>query len=166
MQTAPSNPATNFRDDIVALLPHMRAFARSLAKHRENAEDLVGDTIVRALGAEHLFTPGTNLRAWVFTIMRNIWFNRGREMAKKRAVPLDDIIGVGTAETATDRIRLREMEVALNSLPPIHLEVIMLAADGLTYEQIADEIDMEIGTAKSRVSRARTALRDRMSEFA
>jgi RNA polymerase sigma-70 factor (ECF subfamily) len=156
-----------FREDIVALVPHLRAFARSLTGgNRDLADDLVQDTLVNAMKAQGQFTPGTNLRAWLFTILRN----RFRSLITRRHV---------TAEVAVDDLENRwwtpatqdaglEMDAfrrAFACLSPAHREVLLLAVvQELPYEEVARITSCEVGTVKSRVNRARAQLKRMLLE--
>jgi RNA polymerase sigma-70 factor, ECF subfamily len=151
-----------FRDDIVALVPHLRAFARTLTSGDSTfADDLVQDTIVNALQAQHQFTPGTNLQAWMFTILRN----RFRSLiARKHMVSeiseddLEDLSWVGPAQDVQIEVAL--FKRAFSALVPAQREVLVLAGvHGLSYERIAEICGCEVGTVKSRVSRARKTLK-------
>lgn len=153
---------TLFRDDIVRLLPHLRAFACSLtAGNRHLADDLVQDTMVNALHAQHQFTPGTNLKAWLFAILRN----RFRSVIARKHV---------TAEVQADDLDHRQSTPAMQEvgievaafrrafacLSAAHREVLVLTViQGLPYEQAARICGCEIGTVKSRVNRARGLLK-------
>lgn len=156
-----------FREDVVALLPHLRAFARSLTSgNRDLADDLVQDTIVNALQAQEQFTPGTNLRAWLFTILRN----RFMSVVSRKYV---------TAEVEDDGLESKwwmpayqetSLEIdafrrAFRSLSSAHREVLVLAGvHGLPYEEIATICGCEVGTVKSRVNRARGQLKKMLTE--
>lgn len=156
-----------FREDVAALVPHLRAFARSLTSGDAHlADDVVQDTIVNALQAQHQFTPGTNLKAWLFTILRN----RFRSVIARKHV---------TAEVADDdlerhywvapeqesRIEVAAFRRAFGTLSSAHREVLVLVAvHGLPYDEIAEICGCEVGTVKSRVNRARAILKKMMFE--
>ena len=151
-----------FREEVAGLVPHLRAFARSLTGGDASlADDLVQDTIVNALQAQAQFTPGTNLKAWLFTILRN----RFRSVIGRKHV---------TAEVANDdmserfwippeqdsRLEVVAFRRAFMLLTPSQREVLVLVAvHGLTYERVAEICRCEVGTVKSRVNRTRTLLR-------
>ena len=156
-----------FRDEVAALIPHLRAFARSLTSGDVHfADDIVQDTIVNALQAQHQFTPGTNLKAWLFTILRN----RFRSLIARKHVTaevVDDDLErhywVG-AEQET-RIEVAAFKRAFRTLSPAHREVLVLVAiHGLPYDEIAEICGCEIGTVKSRVNRARAILKRMLLE--
>lgn len=153
---------TVFRDDIVLLLPHLRAYARSLtAGDRSLADDLVQDTLLNALRAQHQFTPGTNLRAWLFTILRN----RLRSVMGRRQIVIelqDDMIDQKRSTPAPQEsgIEFAAFRHAFGRLCLMHREVlVMTVVQGLPYERVAELCGCRVGTVKSRVSRARDQLR-------
>ena len=151
-----------FREDVAALLPHLRAFARSLtAGDRQLADDIVQDTIMNALRAQHQFTPGTNLKAWLFTILRNRFKSvivRKHVTAEVGDDDLDQQHWVAPEQES--RIEILAFKRAFKTLSRVHREVLVLAVvHGLPYERIAEICGCELGTVKSRVNRARTALK-------
>ena len=151
-----------FREDVAALLPHLRAFARSLtAGDRQLADDIVQDAIMNALRAQHQFTPGTNLKAWLFTILRNRFKSvivRKHVTAEVGDDDLDQQHWVAPEQES--RIEILAFKRAFKTLSRVHREVLVLAVvHGLPYERIAEICNCELGTVKSRVNRARTALK-------
>ncbi|MBA4100180.1 MAG: RNA polymerase subunit sigma [Rhodospirillum sp.] len=159
--TTTTHENTNVAEaDLVACIPHLRAFAWFLAKHRERADDLVQDTIVRALTAAHQFRAGTNLKAWMFTILRNLYYNEAR---KNRFVvqSLDDPLAYEPAVLPSQMASLEfgDFRRAFWQLSDERREaLILIGANGLSYEEAAKVCDCPKGTMKSRVSRARTEL--------
>jgi RNA polymerase sigma-70 factor (ECF subfamily) len=156
-----------FHEELTRTIPSLRAFARSLVTGDEAlAEDLVQDTCVNALRAQHQFTPGTNLKAWLFTILRN----RFRSLAKRRKVraedPDDDLDRIPVDATPQDgRLEMIAFRRAFDDLRPEYREALVLAVvHGLNYEDIAEICDCQVGTVKSRVSRARARLRETLYE--
>jgi len=146
--------------DLVACVPHLRIFARSLTGNHERADDLLQDTIVRALTAAHQFRAGTNLRAWMFTILRNLHCD---QMRKKRVQThsLDDTPGHEPAVSPSQEASLEfsDFSRAFWQLDDDRRKALFLVgADGLTYEEAAKLCDCPKGTVKSRVSRARREL--------
>lgn len=146
---------------LLDVLPHLRAFARSLTRNRDQADDLVNDAIVRAISASRQFTPGTNFKAWIFTILRNLFYNEGRKR-HSRFASLDDLTvnepSVGASQEAS--LEFRDFRRAFWRLNPDQREVLILVgASGLSYEEAAAVCDCRIGTIKSRVSRARADLK-------
>ena len=146
---------------VVEHLSSLRAFARSLTSNRQQADDLVHDTVVRALTAAHQFTPGTNFKAWAFTILRNLFYNQGRN-PWSRHLPLDELTVNEPAIRANqeDSLVFCDFRRAFWQLAPEHREVLILVgASGLSYEEASVICDCPIGTVKSRVSRGRRELK-------
>jgi RNA polymerase sigma-70 factor, ECF subfamily len=155
-----------FHAALLDCMPHLRAFARSLTRNRERADDLVHDTAVRALGAAHQFTMGSNFKAWIFTILRNCHYNEIRKR-NWRNVPFDLAPVEGQATPATQEAALEfcDFRRAFSQLGDSHREVLMLVgASGLSYEEVANICDCAVGTVKSRVSRAREELTRQLSD--
>jgi RNA polymerase sigma-70 factor, ECF subfamily len=159
--TSTPYPTWNFGEsDLLTCVPHLRAFARSLTGHRERADDLVQDTIVRALKAAHQFQPGTNLKAWMFTILRNLHYGDLRK-GHWRVESLEDTVMLQPVALPTQdaRLEFRDFCRAFGQLTDEQREVLILVgASGVSYEEAARICDCPTGTVKSRVSRARTAL--------
>jgi RNA polymerase sigma-70 factor (ECF subfamily) len=152
-----------FREQLTETIPSLRAFARSLAMGDEAfAEDLVQDTCVNALRAQDQFTPGTNLKAWLFTILRN----RFRSLAKRRRIraedPDDDLDRMVTGPAPQQgRLEMIAFRRAFAELRTEYREALVLAVlHGMNYEDIAEICGCQVGTVKSRVSRARDRLRE------
>jgi RNA polymerase sigma-70 factor (ECF subfamily) len=152
---------TIFRDDIVLLLPHLRAFACSLTSgDRHLADDLVQDTLVNALHAQHQFTPGTNLKAWLFTILRN----RFRSVIGRKHVTAEVHVEDLDQQRSTPAVQEVGIEVAafrraFGRLSVTHREALVLTVvQGLSYEHASRIFGCEVGTVKSRVNRARELL--------
>jgi RNA polymerase sigma-70 factor (ECF subfamily) len=151
-----------FKEDVAALVPHLRAFARSLTGGDvQLADDIVQDTIVNALQAQHQFTPGTNLKAWLFTILRNRFRSVIARKHVTAEVPDDDLERHSWAPAEQEsRIEIAAFKRAFRVLSPAHREVLVLVAvHGLPYEQVAEICGCEVGTVKSRVNRARAMLK-------
>lgn len=160
--------SSEMKTALLESVPHLRAFARSLTRNRDQADDLVNDTIVRAIAASNQFTPGTNFRAWVFTILRNLFYNQGRR-GKARFSSIDDLNVDEPATIATQEASLEfcDFRRAFWQLPDHHREaLILVGASGMNYEDAAKVCDCQVGTMKSRVSRARTELRRMLDEDA
>lgn len=151
---------------MVTLLPDLGRFARFLTKHRDRSEDLVQDTIVRALTAEHLFTPGTNLRSWLFRIMRNAWLNSKRPSANNE-LPTDphslrfEILAPDARDAIDD---LSAISAFLPSVPDKYTAPLMMhVMDGMEYCDIAAKLDIPPGTVRSRINRARQSIAHHMA---
>ena len=149
-----------WRDDIVELIPSLRAFAWSLSRNPADADDLVQETLAKAWTHRDKFEAGTNLRAWLFTILRNTWYTavskRRREVADEDGHHAASLSSQPVQEWA---VELTALQGALNQLPPEHREaLVMVGAAGLSYEEAAEISGCALGTIKSRVNRARTRL--------
>lgn len=149
------------RRQIAALLPDVRGFARFLVRDRAAADDLVQDGLVRALAALHQFQPGTNLKAWLFTIVRNAFYEsarrRKRESRALQEQPPSQLFAMRPSQEA--RAEVRDLQGLLWSLPPLLREsLILVGAQELTYEEAALVCNVPVGTIKARVSRGRAAL--------
>jgi len=153
-----------FVDGIMTVVPSLRAFAISLTRNIDAAEDLVQETVLRAISKQEQFAAGTNLQAWLFTILRNQFRSDHRKSIRET----ED--GDGSHAAAMihmpdqeDRIMMHDLEAALGKLPRGQREAIMLVgADGLSYEEAAQVLGCAIGTVKSRVNRARSSLAELM----
>lgn len=154
------DPDKVFRDQLVALLPSLRAFSRGLCGHREMADDLAQDTIMRAWAARESYTQGTNFRAWMFMIMRNQFYSTIRK--NSRTTSLDPEVAervLVVAPAQQNGINVDDVAKALQRLPAEQRETLLLiGANGLSYEEAADVMGCAIGTVKSRLARGRTAL--------
>lgn len=156
------------KDDLVAALPVLRAFARSLTGNRDRADDLVQETILRALANQDKFQAGTNLHAWLVTILRNQFYSEGRK--KRREV--EDADGVLAGQLADiprqqSRLEMNDFLRALQLLPDEQREaLILVGASGFSYEETADICGVRVGTVKSRVSRARARLEEALNNGA
>ena len=145
---------------MLPLLPDLRAFARFLVRDRAVADDLVQDTVLRALGALAQFRPGTNLKAWLFTILRNLYFEQARRRKREAAAlnahgPDDETVRAEQDDVA----HLRDLHRLLWSLPPLLREALVLVgAQELSYDEAAAICGVPLGTMKARVSRARAKL--------
>jgi RNA polymerase sigma-70 factor (ECF subfamily) len=156
-----AGPHGEFRGAILAVVPELRAFARFLADDADLADDLVQETIVKALAAQAQFAAGTNMRAWLFTILRNHFFSLHRR--RRPQVPLADAEGTLAGSVAPAQegcVAAAELARALAALPAEQREALTLvAASGLSYAEAAQRCGCAVGTMKSRVSRARVELR-------
>ncbi|MFC5738881.1 RNA polymerase sigma factor [Sinirhodobacter huangdaonensis] len=158
--TAPSTPPGDPRDELPGHLPALRAFAMSLTRNSASADDLVQDTIVKAWSNIDKFQPGSNLRAWLFTILRNTFYSDLR----KRRRELPDPDGLHAArlceKPAHDgRLAMNDFLRAFDQLSPEHREVLVLVgASGFAYEEAAQMMGVAVGTVKSRANRARARL--------
>lgn len=149
-----------FRDNLVTIVPSLRSFARGLCGNRDLADDLAQEAIVRAWAARKSFEPGTNFRAWMFMILRNQFYTTLRK--NSRIVDWDPQVAERTlvAEASQeDRVNVQDVAAALQKLPAEQREVLMLVgANGVSYEEAAVIMGCAVGTIKSRLARGRTAL--------
>ena len=149
-----------FRQDLLAHLPSLRAFACSLVHNRDFADDLVQDTLVRAWAKRDRFEPGTNLGAWLFTILRNTYYGEHRKKMRE----VEDPDGSYATRLTThpgqqSHLDFQDFQAALGRIPVDQREALLLiAAEGLSYEEAAEITGVAVGTVKSRVNRARTRL--------
>ncbi len=157
-QGAPTD--ARFRDGLLAALPSLRAFAMSLTVNEVRADDLVQETLLKAWANQHRFRPDSNLKAWLCTILRNQFYTDCRK--RKREVEDGDGVLAGQLTTPAAQehgIELQKVWAVLEKLPPLQREALLLvAAQGLTYEAAAEVTGSQVGTMKSRVSRARAFL--------
>jgi len=158
-------PPARFKDELVAEMGNLRAFAISLSGSASVADDLVQEALLRAWSNFDKFQPGTSMRAWLFTILRNIYFSNCRKGARE----VQDSDGLYAQRVAVpggqeSHVDLQDFRRALTLLPSEQREaLILVGASGLSYEEAASVCEVEIGTIKSRVSRARSRLADLLS---
>jgi RNA polymerase sigma-70 factor, ECF subfamily len=146
-------------------IPRLRRYARALTRDVSRADDLVQSCLVRAIAKQHLWEPGTDLRAWLFTILHNQHVNDVRRSNREGGnIDVDDMASVLVANTdPTSSRQLHELERALNRLPLEQRESILLVGlEGLRYDEAASILGVPIGTVRSRLSRGREALRKLM----
>ncbi len=156
-------------DRMAQEIPRLRRYARALTRDASAADDLVQDCLARAIAKAHLWQEGTDLRAWLFTILHNQYVNTVR-----RSVREGTTVDVSDAEPTlvsqavqTKRLELRDLERALAKLPNEQREVLLLVGmEGLRYEEVAEILGVPVGTVRSRLSRGRDALRTLMGETA
>ncbi|MGZ9811486.1 RNA polymerase sigma factor [Pseudoroseicyclus sp. H15] len=148
------------RDEILDHLPSLRAFAVSLTRNSSAADDLVQDTIVNAWRAIDSFKPGTNMRAWLFTILRNAFYS-GRRKMKYEVADADGAMAatLSVKPSHDGRLALNDFQKAFTHLPDEQREALVLVgASGMTYEEAATTCGVAVGTIKSRVFRGRARL--------
>lgn len=149
-----------FRQELTDLIPHLRAFARSLCGNPTLADDVAQDAMLKAWKARDKFKPGSNLKAWTFTILRNQFYSIKRR--SWRATSLDQEVAEQTIVANSNQekvVELNELRRGLDSLKDDQREaLILIGASGLSYEEAAEICGCAVGTIKSRVSRARKAL--------
>ena len=158
-------PDAEFKDELAQVIPHLRAFGRSLSGSRDIADDLVQETLLKAWAARKRFQAGTNMRAWTFIILRNLFLSQMRRARFKGE--WDDVTAskILAAPASQDRhVELGDMQRALLHLPqPQREALILVGAGGFAYEEAAEICGCAVGTIKSRVARGRVALEALMS---
>ncbi len=153
------------REELIRQIPNLRAFAVSLSGNAERADDLVQEALMKAWASIDMFEPGTNMRAWLFTILRNVYYSEFRK--KRREV--EDADGKMAANLATHPEQLGHLDMvdfrdALAKLAPDQREALVLVgASGFSYDEAAEICGCAVGTVKSRVNRARTKLAELLS---
>lgn len=151
-----------FRSELLKTLPSLRAFAMSMVHNHHRADDLVQDTVMKAWANQGSFELGTNIKAWLFTILRNEFYSQMRKKGRE----VSDADGLLTERMAVNpaqhgALDMRDFKRALDEIPDDQREAIVLvAASGFSYEEAAEICGCAVGTIKSRVSRARTALKN------
>lgn len=143
-------------------IPNLRRYARVLVRDSVHAEDLVQDCLERAISREHLWRQGTNLRAWLFTILHNLYINQYlRHGSISTVVPLlDEHSSMACPPRQFHSVTLRDLARAFKSLPEQERQVVlMVGLEGMQYEDAAEALGVPMGTVKSRLSRARRRLR-------
>lgn len=156
---------SRMKEDILSTVPALRAFAMSLAGNPDRADDLVQETLLKAWANRDSFTPGTNVSAWLFTILRNVFYSEHR----KRRREVEDADGQMAARLATHpsqdgHMDLVDFRAALQQLLPDQREaLILIGGSGLSYEEAAQICGCAVGTIKSRVNRARNRLAELLS---
>jgi RNA polymerase sigma-70 factor (ECF subfamily) len=165
-----------FAGEVLGFLEPLYATALRLTRNRPDAEDLVQDTVVKALRFADRFTPGTNLKAWLYTILHNTWRNRRRDASRETvevdstrveeaAAQLDGPLAAATPEQILLRSTLdADLQAALDALPEAFREAVWLRdVEEFTYAEIAEMLGIPAGTVMSRISRGRRQLFDRLS---
>jgi RNA polymerase sigma-70 factor (ECF subfamily) len=144
-----------------AEIPRLRRYARALTRDVVRADDLVQSCLTRAVAKQHLWQPGTNLRAWLFTILHNQHVNDVRRgMRESNNVELDQAPELTVQSNAIPALQLRDLETAIGKLPPEQRQVILLVGlEGMAYEEVAKVLKVPVGTVRSRLSRGRDQLR-------
>lgn len=148
-----------FHQQVIAILPKLRVQALALTRNRAGAEDLVQDAVCNALSAQDSFIPGTNFPAWMHRILRNRFISNLRK--RRDTTDIDDVPASALAANASheDRLALKELAKAMDRLPVDQREaLVMVVVHGVSYETLAETTGCAVGTAKSRVFRARRQL--------
>ena len=147
--------------DFIQYIPRLRRYARALTGDRARADDLVQDTLERALIKLHLWQSGSDLRAWLFTIMHNVFVNQLRSQPAAATAELDDeAMQIAVRPTQSDLLEVHDLQTMLLRLPEEQREVLLLVGlEQMTYEEAAGVLGIPMGTVMSRLSRARERLR-------
>lgn len=160
-----SGEAVHFKREMISHLPNLRAFAVSLIGSPDRADDLVQDAIMKAWAKQESYTPGTNMKAWLFTILRNEFYSQMRKKGRE----VQDSDGIFTEKLAVHpaqygALDLLDFRKALDKLPDDQREaLILVGASGFAYEEAAEICGCKTGTIKSRVNRARQRLQEDLS---
>lgn len=155
-----------FRAELVSLLPRLRRFGRAIARHREDADDLVQIAVERALTRREQWEPGTRLVSWMFRIMKNAWIDELRSRVRREHIfaPEEEgeHVGVAAIDGHIEALAVRKAMQALNDEQRIAVSLVLV--EGLPYKEAAEVLDIPIGTLTSRLARARERLQAVLSE--
>jgi RNA polymerase sigma-70 factor (ECF subfamily) len=162
-ERAPESPAAqhdDFRQHLLGAIPKLRAFALSLTSHSDHADDLVQETLMKAWNHQSSFQAGTNIKAWLFTILRNEYFSQLRKRRREvEDADGDYAAGVMTPGGQESQLDMADLRIALQQLPADQREaVVLVGASGFSYQEVAEICRVPVGTVKSRVNRARNKL--------
>ncbi len=162
----------DFNQMLLSNTEFLRPFAITLTRDSETAKDLIQETLYRALANREKYSVGTNIKAWLYTIMRNIFINNYRKKSKQNTVFdntvndfLLDFNQVTTANAAISILNMKEVHEAINNLPEIFKNPFLLYYDGFKYHEIADMLNEPLGTIKSRIHFARKLLKAHIERF-
>jgi RNA polymerase sigma-70 factor (ECF subfamily) len=159
-----ASPPLSFDAQLLALIPQLRHYSRSLTRSDAESEDLLQDCVEKALIRRGQWR-GINIRAWTYRIMTNLHLNARRAVARRPSVGLEEAEAVATGTPTSDPLERNRLVQALETLPREARAVLMLVAvEGHSYQEVADLMDVPIGTVMSRLSRARQLLRQRLQE--
>ena len=162
----------DFDEVLVENADFLKPFAINLTRDTEAANDLFQETLYKALANKEKYYTGTNIKAWLFTIMRNIFINNYRRKAKQKTIfdntPNEYLINmkqVSVSNNAESGLRLKEIQGAIAELPEIFKTPFLLYFDGYKYQEIAEVLAVPLGTVKSRIHFARKLLKERISRY-
>lgn len=159
-----ASPSLSFDAQILALLPQLRRYSRSLTRSDAESEDLLQDCVEKAL-INRAQWRGANIHAWAYRIMTNLHLNARRAIARRPSVGIEEAEGVASSTLASDPLERNRLVGALDVLPKEARAVLMLVAvEGHSYQEVADMLDIPLGTVMSRLSRARQMLRQKLLE--
>tara|TARA_B100001287_G_scaffold270668_1_gene269766 strand:+ start:955 stop:1467 length:513 start_codon:yes stop_codon:yes gene_type:complete len=160
-----------FNEALMDIENNLKSFALSFTRNMEDAKDLTQDTMLKAINYKTYYTPKTNFKAWVFTIMRNIFINQYRRKVKSGTI-FDNSKELylitnsqGHEQTPVSQIATKDIEEKIDSLSPEYKDPFILHFAGFKYKEIADQLDIPIGTVKSRIFIARKKLIDLLPDY-
>lgn len=163
---------TEFNELLLSNAYSLKPFAISLTRDHEVAKDLFQETLYKALSNHDKYNAGTNIKAWLYTIMRNIFINEYRRKTKKKTIfdnTADDFLinsgSVTINNTAETTIQLKEIKEAINALPEIFKTPFLLYFEGYRYHEISEALNEPLGTIKSRIHFARKLLKEQLNRF-
>jgi len=163
--------AINFHQSVLTASQALESFALRFTKDEEGAKDLIQDTILKALSNEDKFKPNTNLRAWMYTIMRNIYINQYRKKHKRKTVieTTDDSYHlesrVTTVNTAGSKLVMDDVFEAIDNLSVKLQRPLLMTYEGFSQQEIAEELGIPVGTVKSRIFLARKKLMTQLQDY-
>ena len=165
-------PAVEFNQMLIQNADFLKPFAVTLTKDQETAKDLLQETMYRALANKEKYSVGTNVKAWLYTIMRNIFINNYRRKAKQNTIfdstPNDFLLNsaqLAVPGTVESNLRVKDIQTAIHKLPEIFRNPFLLYFDGFKYHEIADMLQEPLGTIKSRIHFARKLLKSQIQRF-
>lgn len=165
-------PTTDFNEVLLENADFLKPFAINLTRDSEAANDLYQETLYKALANKEKYNVGTNIKAWLFTIMRNIFINDYRRKSKQKTIfdntsndYLINLKQASVSNAAESDLRIKEIHSAIHQLPEIFKVPFQLYFDGYKYQEIADVLGEPLGTVKSRIHFARKLLKERLSRF-
>lgn len=157
-----------FEDELAALLPRLRRFAHGLSRNSADADDLAQMTVERALRSKAQWRPGTRLDSWLYTIMRNLWIDTARARVRKQKVEVPAEAAemlARSSDSVETAVELSRMMAAMERLPDEQREVVaLILVEGFGYREVAEMLELPIGTVSSRLVRGRTALLQMVGE--
>ena len=159
-----------FNEALIGMESNLHSFAMNFTRNNEDAKDLTQETMLKAITYRNYYTPQTNFRAWVFTIMRNIFINQYRRKVKSGTIfdNSKDLYLLNTADSENSAVHLlteKEVHNKINSLEKEYKEPFEMHFQGFKYKEIADQLDIPIGTVKSRIFIARKKLMDLLPDY-
>lgn len=162
--------AIEFNQSLISNTEYLKPFAMSLTRDIDSAKDLIQETLLRALSNKEKYNAGTNIKAWMYTIMRNIFINNYRRSSRQNTIfdntPNDYLLDYNqnaTANTAETSLSLKEINTVIHNLPEIFKSPFQLYVDGYKYHEIADTLQEPLGTIKSRIHFARKLLKQQLT---